>query len=57
MKENKSKPQNYMLRQIFWSIIVVIAFIKSIEGQNHISKRKYHKKKRHGHNKIICICK
>lgn len=53
MKEKESTCGRHFFRKLFWSTIAVTAFIKAIEGPNHIEKRK----KRHITNKIIYIYK
>ncbi|MDO5516687.1 MAG: hypothetical protein Q4F66_03980 [Clostridium sp.] len=55
MNHDECKCEKHILKKILWGTIAAAAFLKAIEGPNHIAKRKNcHKKKK---NKIIYIYK
>lgn len=53
MKKDDSTCEKHLMKKIFWGIIAVGAFMKAIEGPEHINKRCCKNK----HNKIIYIYK
>lgn len=56
MKQDECKCEKHILKKIFWGTIAAAAFMKAIEGPNHISKRKKNCCKKNK-NKIIYIYK